>query len=232
MIFLASAFVLGLLGSLHCLGMCGPLVVAMPIIGNTWLKTTTNALIYHGSRIIAYGLLGILPGIIGEGIGITQSQKWISIILGVMFLITAILSLTGRQILNLPSLSTWSIYIQNFFSRWTSSSGPGRLVGLGFVNGLIPCGMVYMAMAAALGGTNLLLSVLYMILFGIGTAPMLIMISLFQHANFLKMKKYINRLIPISLALIGLIFLWRGFFVEVPMDLMILRDLGWDVLCH
>ena len=232
MIFLATGFLLGLLGSLHCLTMCGPLVVAMPIVGKSWLHTIGNAGIYHGSRIIAYALLGTIPGLVGAGIGVTQSQKWISIALGFLFLITAVLSLFGKQVFNLPAFSGLSMYIQNFFGRWVNSPGLSRLVGLGFVNGLIPCGMVYMALAAALGGTSLTLGILYMILFGLGTIPLLLIVSLFQHSNVLRFNQLIRRFMPISFAIIGLIFLWRGFFVEVPLDLKILRDLGWDILCH
>ena len=232
MIQTVTALTLGFLGSLHCLGMCGPLVMAMPLQSDSRIVTITNTILYHSLRIVAYAMLGLLPGIIGEGLLMTSTQKWLSTILGIVFIIAAILSFRSQLTIRIPGLDKVNMLLQNIFKKWLDRSGYLQIGTMGFLNGLIPCGMVYMAMAAALGSSGVVGSMSFMILFGVGTLPIFFALALFQHLDLFHLRKNLTKLIPISLGVIGVLFLWRGLFIEVPLDLGILRTMGWDTLCH
>lgn len=232
MIQVATALALGFLGSLHCLGMCGPLVMAMPLQAESKFITLSNTLLYHSTRITAYAILGLLPGIIGEGLLMTSTQKWLSTVLGIIFITAAILSFRSQLVIKIPGLDKVNMLLQNLFSKWLNRTGLVQIGTMGFLNGLIPCGMVYMAMAAALGSSGVLGSMSFMVMFGIGTLPIFLALALFQHLDLFHLRQNLTKLIPISLGIIGLLFLWRGLFVEVPLNLGILRSMGWDTLCH
>ena len=145
------AILIGLSSNLHCLGMCGPLVLAMPLQAPSKWRTSINFSLYHFSRILAYGLLGLLPGIVGEGLLVTGTQQWLSLVIGIVFIIAAIFSFRSQLIIKVPGVAQVSLLIQNLFKSWMQKEGSTRIASMGFLNGFIPCGMVYMAMAAALG---------------------------------------------------------------------------------
>lgn len=232
MMMLWTALTLGFLGSLHCLGMCGPLVMAIPSTGKTNLETAANVTGYHTSRLAAYALLGILPGVIGAGLHVTAAQQWISIIVGILFLVGCVISLRGQLRISIGWVDRASNAIQNLFFRYSRSGSRSHLLGLGFLNGLIPCGMVYMAMAAALGTGSVTGSMLFMIAFGAGTVPIFFGLAFIQSRKVLNLRPYLIKLIPVSLAILGVIFLWRGLAITVPADLSILKEMGWSVMCH
>ncbi|MDX1685877.1 MAG: sulfite exporter TauE/SafE family protein [Saprospiraceae bacterium] len=232
MIPLWTALTLGFLGSLHCLGMCGPLVTAIPMQSNRAVSTVMNISTYHTSRILAYGFLGLIPGVLGAGLQITMAQQWISVLVGIIFLIACVLSLRNHLSIRIPVFDQISLRIQNLFYNAIRAESRTRLVSLGILNGLIPCGMVYMAMAAALGRPTVMDSMLYMMAFGLGTVPIFVLLAFIQSRKIFDIRPHLQKLIPVSLAILGLIFLWRGLCVDIPMDLSVLKEMGWRVLCH
>lgn len=227
-----TALTLGLLGSLHCLGMCGPLVASLPLQSSTAGRNAMNVGIYHGARVTAYGLLGVIPGIIGEGLKMTLAQQWISVAIGIIFILSAVMALKGHFRFRIPFLERMTFSVQNLLISLRKNSGTPGLFLMGFLNGLIPCGMVYMALAAALGRSGMWATMTYMMTFGLGTVPIFIVLAVVQYQSAFKLRTYLQKLVPYTLAIVGLIFIWRGIGVEVPMDLSALKEMGWSVMCH
>lgn len=222
-----AALVLGLIGSLHCLGMCGPLVAAISITDASRGKTVQNASIYHGMRILAYGVLGLLPGILGEGLKISGWQKDVSLWMGLAFILLFIWTVLSKSSFHLGSVAAINHSVQNLMRPLLQREGHTRLMALGFLNGFIPCGMTYMAMASALAAPSLWESVVFMMVFGLGTTPALFSIHLFG-----MFKKNLSFLVPIGYLVIGLVLIYRGLFIDVPLDLRALKNMGWEVMCH
>lgn len=224
--FWLSAAILGLMGSLHCVGMCGPLVAALSISDPSKNKMWTNASLYHGARISAYGILGILPGLIGEGIQVTGFQQKASLVVGFLFLLAFVYIITVRNI-HIGAWDRWSRSIHNLMKPWMQSQGSSRMLAMGFLNGFIPCGMTYMAMASALTADSLLGSMSFMMIFGLATTPALMAVSFMGI-----FKGNLQAIVPIGYLIVGLLLLYRGLYVEVPLNLKALATMGWEAMCH
>ena len=177
-------------------------------------------------------MLGLLPGIIGEGLKFSGLQQWASLTVGVIFILLFVLLIIKRSAIHLPAWDRWSQYVQNLIRPWMHSEGRGKLVALGALNGLIPCGLTYMAMASALTATQVMDGVLFMMVFGLGTFPALASITVFKHYNMSFFRTSSKVLIPLGYLVVGALLIYRGIFVEVPMDLRILKEMGWESMCH
>lgn len=197
-----TAFALGLFGSLHCLGMCGPLVLALP------QSSGAKAIAYHLARVLAYALMGVIIGLFGRGLNLAGFQQSVSIASGILVILFGLGLLRKR--------SAWPPFFMRLYQRWMQGNDVVSVMLLGFLNGFLPCGMVYVAMAGALIQQDIWQGGLYMILFGLGTLPMMLGISWSKHLWSLELRKKINRLIPIITILIGLLFILRGLNLGIP----------------
>ncbi|MBI1222066.1 MAG: sulfite exporter TauE/SafE family protein [Bacteroidetes bacterium] len=197
-----TAFVIGLFGSLHCLGMCGPLVIALPQ-SSGW-----KAMLYHSGRILAYAGIGMLIGLFGKGINLAGFQQSISILSGILVILFGMGLLRKR--------TSWPPFFIKLYQRWSQSTDLLSVFLLGFLNGLLPCGMVYVAMAGALIEQDLLRGALYMMAFGAGTLPMMLGISWSKHLWKGNLRRKLNRLVPVFTICIGILFLLRGMNLGIP----------------
>lgn len=217
MSILISAFVLGIMGSFHCAGMCGPIAIALPLHGNSVGGKIFGGTLYNLGRTITYGIMGALFGLLGQGVAMIGFQQKISIIMGALMIISV---LFPRLFKNQYSMSeSWfsvvgklKSSIGNMFSIRSYPS----LFFIGMLNGLLPCGLVYMAIAGAIGTGSVGLGTLYMILFGLGTIPMLLGISLAGNLLSLAVRKRINKLIPVMVVVVGIFFILRGLSLGIP----------------
>ncbi|MGZ4043606.1 MAG: sulfite exporter TauE/SafE family protein, partial [Bacteroidia bacterium] len=91
MFSIVAAISLGLLGSFHCIGMCGPIALALPVHQATVFRKVVAILLYNSGRIITYSLLGLLFGIIGQGFAVFGLQQVLSVSLGTLILLSIIL---------------------------------------------------------------------------------------------------------------------------------------------
>lgn len=209
------AFFMGLLGSLHCAAMCGPLVLALPTAGMSQWKAFLNKLTYQFGRLLTYGLLGLAIGFIGNVISLQGWQQGISITTGVLLVMMGFMMLMGRyfpyfiqkqQVLMAP-LAGWMAY-------WLYR--PGGNVFAGILNGLLPCGMVYMALAAALSADSVWNGGAFMLAFGAGTLPVMLAVSVF--GNFAKKYVHFNmaKWLPAMFVVMGCWFLLRGANLDIP----------------
>ena len=212
---IVSGLLLGLLGSLHCLGMCGPIALALPATERKWNKFLINRLWYNSGRVASYALLGGLIGLLGRGLSLTAGQQTLSIISGVFILLWLLFSLLLRR----PSLkltSLWTLWLKQRFQFLFQTKSSWSTYGIGMLNGLLPCGLVYVALAGALVTGNVWSGITYMVLFGLGTWPMMIMISMGGKWIPPKISLSFNRLLPYLLFTLGIILIVRGLDLGIP----------------
>jgi uncharacterized protein len=217
MIDLYTAFTIGLIGGFHCIGMCGPIAVALPLGNRNFLGKAGGALLYNIGRSITYGALGALFGLLGKGIQMAGFQQWASIIIGIVMILSVVFPFVFKDQFNLDKMMNGYAggIIRRFRGLFAKQSYQNLLV-IGLLNGLLPCGLVYVAVAGAINTNDITLGVLYMVVFGLGTIPIMISVSL--AGNFIShgIRKKVNRLIPSMIILLGILFILRGLSLGIP----------------
>lgn len=210
-----SAFLLGLISSLHCVAMCSPLQAA--VMGSMQKNSGKRYVgLYHLSRLLTYGILGLFAGIIGKGIGLQNWQQQTSLI-GGLFLLFAFagfyLLKLDRRLLKvlMPYISRLRIKLQQNRSAKVFYFG-----GSGLINGLLPCGMVYLAIFPAMSSGSALLAFGYMLLFGLGTLPLLLLTNFGALSLFQNKGRFIQRLIPTMVIVTALLLILRGMDLGIP----------------
>lgn len=228
-----AAFLIGFLGSLHCVGMCGPLAI---IIHQRSLRTGRSGaqglVLYHAGRVSTYIGLGLLVGLLSTALW-GRLQVGLSVFAGVVLLLSAFSLLPWeRKIWSLPGFRTLGEWIPRTYGRLMASPSPLAPWLGGMVNGLLPCGLVYLALSTALATGDPLLSAQMMLLFGLGTVPALLATQLVG----LKVRERLGAVrkvvLPAFLLLTGSFLLLRAFSVPVPADLRLLMEMTRIPLCH
>lgn len=213
-VYLVSAFVLGIMSSLHCLGMCGPLVIGILPPATSVYTRFGLLLLYHGGRLMIYGILGLLVGSVAQQINLPHAQQYLSVILGSLMLLWVLIKYLKPVALSQPQ---WiSGFFQQVFSRFYRLNGPKKYLMMGALNGLLPCGMVYIALTASATGASMGSAFLYMITFGAGTLPMLFTVSGIGAVVKAKYKLWLNRAQPVFLLLFAGILIVRGLNLGIP----------------
>lgn len=209
MVIIISALTLGFIGSFHCAGMCGPIALALPLKNNNWLSRILSSLIYNLGRTVTYALLGLLFGLVGQGLMMAGFQQIISIITGAIMILTVIFPLIFRNRIKLKSFAFINS-IQNSLSIRFSVSSYLSLFSIGVLNGLLPCGLVYTAIALAITTNDSLNGMFAMIAFGLATSPMLIAISIIGNSLGVAIRRVFTKIIPYVVIIIGILFILRG----------------------
>ncbi len=208
-----TALLIGFAGSLHCAGMCGPLVLALPSLPGRAGAQFTGKLAYNVGRISTYAVLGLLFGLFGQMLGLAGFQRWVSLAAGAAILLS-LLALPLRSATNLIAQPV-NILKQALGRLLKARSLPAQF-GFGALNGLLPCGLVYVAAAAAAATGEALGGLQYMTLFGLGTLPMMLTIGLAGQRLQLALRFKLQRLLPVSLAIVGTLLLLRGLALGIP----------------
>ena len=208
-----SAFLLGLLSSFHCAGMCGPLALALPATGKTTSTYVLGRVAYNAGRIATYCLLGAVFGLMGGTLALAGVARWASLGAGLAIFLGLIAS--SRHFLNVPvaKAAAWTRRrLAYFLNRRTLAS----TFFLGAFNGLLPCGLVYAACAVAVTAGGTLAGIGYMFTFGLGTVPMMLGIGLFGMKLQPMIRLRFQKLIPAGLFAIGLLLILRGMELGIP----------------
>jgi hypothetical protein len=221
-----TAFALGMVGSLHCAGMCGPLALALPATGNSALGFTTGRVLYNCGRILTYCSLGFIFGLFGKSLLLAGIQRWISIALG-LALITGLFA--SRKIALGRPLTRWVHTLKSGMSRLLGRRSSGSLLLLGLLNGLLPCGLVYVACAGAAMTSSALAGAAYMASFGAGTVPLMLTLGLSGKLVPLSLRLKLHAAIPVSILLLGLLLILRGMSLGIP---YLSPDLAAGNCCH
>ena len=223
-----AAFILGLIGSLHCAGMCGPLALALPRVHGTRGSFLIGRLLYNAGRIATYALIGFIFGLVGATLVLGGFQKWVSIGVG-LFLLLTVAGFAWKPL----NTSGWKIFahIRKGFALLVQKRCYSALFALGFVNGFLPCGLVYVAAAGAAVTGTVLGSMGAMAAFGLGTLPVMLAIPLLGRQLGFLTRLDARRLVPGMVALIGVLLILRGLELGIPYLSPILGGSG-SVSCH
>lgn len=202
-----SALTIGFIGSFHCAGMCGPIALALPIKNENRGSLLISILLYNLGRICTYSLIGLVAGLAGKGVHLSGFQQYFSIIIGSIMILSVMFPVIfKKKIVNFPMLEN----IKNRISKNLSVHSIFSLFLIGFLNGLLPCGLVYLAVAVALTSTGTLTALLAMAAFGVATIPIMAAISLLGNFISNSTRKIIYRAIPFIVIIIGTLFILRG----------------------
>lgn len=210
LVLFGSMFLLGLGGSLHCLGMCGPLVMAVPFPKSK--ETTATKLLYFFGKALAYGILGIIVGLLGLKAVWGESQRFISIFAGTLIILMVIFPLIKPKSGKFKFQKTF----QEIFRKIKEQPKWYHFFQLGFLNGLLPCGMVYMALTAALASGGPLKGFFAMLAFGVGTTPILWGLAVLKTNVKFDLKKKLRPLTVLLSILVGVLLIFRGLNLGIP----------------
>ncbi|MBS7563324.1 sulfite exporter TauE/SafE family protein [Mucilaginibacter sp. Bleaf8] len=208
------AFFIGLFGSIHCVGMCGPLAFAVPVAGGGKWMLVWDKLVYNFGRTISYTLLGLLTGLIGKQLWLSGLQQWVSILSGVFILLAAAtrifkLSVTKGQ------LAAKLLAPFNRLLGYALTRHAGHLA-IGMLNGFLPCGFVYLALIGAVNTSTVLGSAQYMFWFGVGTLPLMLAATISSGFAGPVMRRKFNNIVPYFMICLGLWFVLRGLSLDIP----------------
>ncbi|MCU0403382.1 MAG: sulfite exporter TauE/SafE family protein [Chitinophagaceae bacterium] len=239
---LYSALLLGFAGSFHCLGMCGPIVLGMLGQGSQDKSKNrlTGYLLYFSGKTITYGLLGALFGLFGHGLVLAGFQQVLSVVMGSIMLLLVFVSIfrvswfhSNRATIFLQNKLVPAFgWILQRTSIWSSF-----LIGL--LNGLLPCGLVYIGLTAAVATGHFVQSAEYMLLFGVGTIPVMLAFVIFSGQLSYALKSKLKQVTPVLMALVGTILVLRGLNLGIPYisplldSLMLTGDRSIEAIpCH
>lgn len=208
---------LGITGSFHCIGMCGPIALVLPLKGKSWFIRIFNGISYNVGRAITYGGLGFIFGLAGAGLSLAGLQQKVSIVMGIVMILTVLVPFIFGGNFSAENLGT-PVYqrIKKPLSQLMQSGSAGALFLIGLLNGLLPCGLVYVALAGAIGTGSLTGSMLFMIIFGLGTLPLMLLVSVAGNFVGKTLRNRINQIIPFVVILVGILFILRGLNLGIP----------------
>lgn len=214
---LYTAFIFGLISSLHCIGMCGPIAMMLPLDRSNQAKKTLQIFTYHLGRLSAYGTIGFIFGLVGKGFSLAGIQQELSIFLGVA-MITIVLVPEKIFMSHNFSKSIFSVIskIKTSLGSQFKNKSYQSLFTIGLLNGFLPCGMVYVALFGAVAMQSPSFGVLYMILFGLGTIPMMSSVVYLNSFLTLPFRNKIQKVIPYVAVCIGILFILRGLGLGIP----------------
>ncbi len=214
---LYSALILGLISSLHCIGMCGPIAMMLPVDHQNEAKKATQIITYHLGRLSAYATIGLVFGLLGRGFFLAGLQQKMSIFIGLAMILVALIP---ERVF---SKYNFSKPVYKVISRIKSSLGNQfknrsykSLFTIGLLNGFLPCGMVYVALFGAIAMQSASYGVVYMLLFGLGTVPLMTIVVYINSLIKLPFRNKIQKAIPYVAVIIGVLFILRGLGLGIP----------------
>jgi len=214
---LISALIFGLLGSFHCVGMCGPIAFLLPVDHKNNVRKLGQISLYHFGRLSSYAIIGLLFGLLGKSFSLFGLQQQLSILVGALMILVILLPYKKFSKYN-GSKPIFKIVskVKSNLGKQLKRKSPDTFYTIGFLNGFLPCGLVYMAVFGAIASATALEGSLYMAVFGLGTIPL--MTTAIYLGNFinLNIRSKIRKAVPVFVILIGLLFILRGMGLGIP----------------
>lgn len=231
--FIIAGLTLGLISSLHCVGMCGPLSLALPMQYLFKTKRVIAILLYQTGRVITYSTLGLVFGLAGRRVYLAGFQQWFSIGMGILILFLLIQYSLFKKRLQPNFLDGFYLMIQKIMTKILKIKGTVPFLFFGMANGFLPCGMVYIALAGALVTTEIQQSVLFMAMFGMGTMPAMIAISFFGQFFSVRIRNSFRKIVPVFISVMAFILILRGMNLGIPFISPVLQSATVPgVSCH
>jgi len=191
--------------------------LALPLKNENWFTRVSGGLVYNTGRIITYMLLGAIFGLLGKGLNMAGFQLWASIVIGILMIVMVVIPIIFKK---LPSINTvfegYSVRLMSGFRNLFRKGDTKSLFGIGLLNGILPCGLVYVAVAGAINSGDVVSAMLYMALFGAGTIPVMLAVSLAGTMISLNLRIFVNKLSPYVIVLLGVLFIMRGLSLGIP----------------
>ncbi|MDR7211629.1 sulfite exporter TauE/SafE family protein [Flavobacterium piscis] len=214
---LYSAFILGLISSLHCIGMCGPIAMMLPVDHQNETKKTTQIITYHLGRLTAYATIGFIFGLLGRGFFLAGLQQKMSVFIGLAMILVVLIpeKVFSKYNFSKPVYKVISGIKSTLGSQFKNRSYKS-LFTIGLLNGFLPCGMVYVALFGAIAMQSAPFGVLYMLLFGLGTVPLMTAVVYINSMIKLPFRNKIQKAIPYVAVIIGVLFILRGLGLGIP----------------
>lgn len=214
---IVTAIALGLLGSLHCLGMCGPIALALPVPDSGLLARVIAVLTYNAGRIITYLLMGLFFGVLGKGFALAGLQQALSVIMGVLILLFLLVPhiTTSTRKINLLFYELTNKLKATLAQRLAERTNSSMFV-VGMLNGLLPCGLVYIAIAGALSLGSIWKGAVFMTLFGAGTTPAMMAVALSANFISVEVRRKMVRVVPYFVSVMAVVLVLRGLNLGIP----------------
>lgn len=214
---LFTGFIFGLISSLHCIGMCGPIAMMLPVDHNNPTRKALQVMTYHIGRLTAYALLGLAFGMLGNGLYLAGLQQQVSIGVGIMMIVIALVPerIFAKYNFSKPVYKLIS-NIKSSLGKQFKKKSFDALFSIGFLNGLLPCGLVYAALFGAIAMQNVVLGMSYMVLYGLGTVPMMSLIVYTSGLLSMPMRNKLQKGIPVVMVCLGVLFIIRGMGLGIP----------------
>lgn len=214
---LYTAFIFGLISSLHCIGMCGSIAMMLPLDRNNPTKKAFQILLYHAGRLTDYASIGFVFGLLGKGFFMVGIQQQLSIFIGVAMIFMVLVPEKRLSNYNFSKpifkiLSKVKTKLGNQFRK----KSPKAIFTIGLLNGFLPCGLVYVALFGAIAMQSVSYGILYMILFGLGTIPLMSSVLYLNTFLTLSIRNKIQKAIPYAGVCIGILFILRGLGLGIP----------------
>lgn len=223
-----AAFLLGLTGSLHCVGMCGPLMVAA---GGS--QAWAGAFAYQAGRLSMYAILGVLLGSLGLGLALWNAQSTVAIVSGLLLIGLALFQFDpGNYLQRQPAYQRFQVRLRAWMSSFIHHGGTKAQIALGCCNGLLPCGLVYLAVIGAAGTENPVEGAIFMLAFGLGTLPLLTATLFAGRRLFRVSAARLATLTPFIMFMAGSLLLYRGWLTYLPAEYENYQDIAFPVMCH
>ena len=208
---LVSGILIGFFGSLHCVGMCGPIAMTVHTHG-----TGLRPWLYNSGRLLAYVSLGLIFGILGEGLSLFGWQRSLSILMGVSVILLALYPKFQARLVNTP----WHRYVitplKKQLTGLLKSKNAISYAVVGILNGLLPCGLVYLAIASGLALMDLGQSLLLMTGFGLGTFPLMLGVGWGSSMLKRRLQGSLRFIVPAFAVVVGLMLVVRGLALDIP----------------
>lgn len=216
-LILYSAFILGLAGNLHCLGMCGPIALAIPIKRTGNARRFLSVMAYNTGRVCTYGAMGLLFGFLGKGFSILGLQQKLSIVAGMLMITMVFFPLLFKKLQGANTGAfQWVSGVKGALQRRFQNPSLSSLSLLGALNALLPCGLVYTAIAGAVVSGSALGGMAFMMVFGLGTLPVMFGLPYFKNLIQKRFLLKAKQVVPIAMFLMGSLFILRGADLGIP----------------
>jgi uncharacterized protein len=215
--FLITALTLGFLGSMHCVGMCGPIALALPVVENTRFSRISGIVLYNLGRATTYGMLGMFFGLLGKSFVIAGYQQALSITLGVVIL--CIVIIPDHYLQAIPGSGTFFKPIEKVraeLARLFKTRSYGSLFTIGILNGMLPCGLVYTGVAGAIAMADPLRGSLFMMFFGLGTMPAMLGLTIAGQKISMSVRNSFKKVVPVFVSLMAVLLILRGLNLGIP----------------
>lgn len=215
--FLWAAISLGFLGSFHCVGMCGPIAMALPLNNQSTTKRVLGTLAYNLGRIFTYGLFGLLFGLLGKGFILAGYQQVLSVALGIIILALLLFPQKYASGWGLTKIMSGLISkVKSSLGHFIREKGYSALFTVGVLNGFLPCGLVYLGVAGAIATGSAAKGSAFMMMFGAGTLPAMALVNLASNSISIGVRNKIRRVVPVFVGLMACVLIMRGMNLGIP----------------